>query len=59
MSCSKVLVLAFSHALKESFVHACMAVLMAFVASSELFEPKNMAKGVLPVVAGALIDPHK
>ncbi|KAF8532504.1 ARM repeat-containing protein [Gautieria morchelliformis] len=54
----KVLVPAFSRALKDSFVHARVAGLMAFMACGELFEPEDIAKGVLPVVVGALIDGH-
>lgn len=55
----KVLVPAFSRALKDSFVHARVAGLMAFMACGELFEPEDIAKGVLPVVVGGLIDGHK
>ncbi|KAF8590947.1 ARM repeat-containing protein [Ramaria rubella] len=55
----KVLVPAFSRALKDSFLHARVAGLMAFMACGELFEPEDVAKGVLPVVAGALIDGQK
>lgn len=55
----KVLVPAFSRALKDSFVHARVAGLMAFMACGEHFEPEDIAKGVLPVVVGALVDGHK
>lgn len=55
----KVLVPAFSRALKDSFVHARVAGLMAFMACGELFEPEDIARGVLPVVVGALVDGQK
>jgi SCY1-like protein 1 len=54
-----VLVPAFSRALKDSFVHARVAGVMAFMASEACFEPEELAKGVLPAISGALVDREK
>ncbi|KAF8530473.1 armadillo-type protein [Hysterangium stoloniferum] len=59
LSRRKVLVPAFTRAIKDSFVHARVAGLMAFMACGELFEPEDVAKGVLPVVSSTLIDGQK
>jgi SCY1-like protein 1 len=55
----KVLVPAFTRAIKDSFVHARVAGLMAFMACGELFELEEVAKGVLPIVSSTLIDGQK
>lgn len=55
----KVLVPAFGRALKDSFVHARVAGLMAFMATSEVFDADDLACRVLPVVCGALVDKEK
>ncbi|GJJ06594.1 hypothetical protein Clacol_000787 [Clathrus columnatus] len=59
LSRRKVLVPAFTRAVKDSFVHARVAGLMAFTACGELFEPEDMAKGVLPVISWTLVDGEK
>lgn len=54
-----MLVPAFTRAVKDSFVHARVAGLMAFMACGELFDPEEIAKGVIPVVSWTLIDGEK
>lgn len=55
----KVLVPAFSRALKDPFVHARVAGLMAFMASIDVFDVEEIATKVVPNVAGSLIDREK
>jgi SCY1-like protein 1 len=55
----KVLVPAFTKALKDPFVHARVAGLMAFMASVECFEIEELAMKVMPNVSPALIDKEK
>ncbi|CDZ98148.1 arm repeat-containing protein [Phaffia rhodozyma] len=55
----KVLVPAFARALKDGFIHARVAGLMAFMATVEAFEMDDLAGRVLPVVCGALVDKEK
>ncbi|KZP08441.1 ARM repeat-containing protein [Athelia psychrophila] len=55
----KVLVPAFSRALKDPFVHARVAGLMAFMASIDVFDIDELATKVIPNVAGSMIDKEK
>ncbi|KAJ7124964.1 armadillo-type protein [Mycena epipterygia] len=55
----KVLVPAFSRALKDSFVHARVAGLMAFMATIDCFEIEELATKVIPNMSFALIDKEK
>lgn len=55
----KVLVPAFSRALKDPFVHARVAGLMAFMATIECFETEELASKVIPNVSNSMIDPEK
>ncbi|KAF9219571.1 ARM repeat-containing protein [Gyrodon lividus] len=55
----KVLVPAFSKALKDSFVHTRVAGLMAFMATSECFEIDDVARKVIPNIAIATLDKEK
>ncbi|KAF9242051.1 hypothetical protein BU15DRAFT_44386 [Melanogaster broomeanus] len=55
----KVLVPAFSKALKDPFVHTRVAGLMAFMATSECFEIEDVAGKVVPNVAVATLDKEK
>ena len=55
----KVLVPAFSRALKDPFVHARVAGLMAFMATIECFEISELATKVIPNMAFTLIDEEK
>ncbi|KAF8070341.1 armadillo-type protein [Lyophyllum atratum] len=55
----KVLVPAFSRALKDTFVHARVAGLMAFMATIDCFEVEDMAHKVIPNIAFAMIDKEK
>ncbi|KAG9099219.1 hypothetical protein FS749_001786 [Ceratobasidium sp. UAMH 11750] len=56
---SKVLVPAFSRALKDTFVHARVAGLMAMMASVECFSGEDVATKALPAVTGSLVDKEK
>jgi hypothetical protein len=51
--------MAFAKALKDDFVHARVAGLMAFMACIECFETEELAGKVLGVVGGALVDKEK
>ncbi|KJA27713.1 hypothetical protein HYPSUDRAFT_130539 [Hypholoma sublateritium FD-334 SS-4] len=55
----KVLVPAFSRALKDPFVHARVAGLTAFMATVDLFEIPELASKVIPNMAFTLIDDEK
>jgi SCY1-like protein 1 len=55
----KVLVPAFSRALKDPFVHARVAGLMAFMATIECFEISELASKVIPSMAFTLVDQEK
>jgi SCY1-like protein 1 len=55
----KVLVPAFTRALKDPFVHARVAALMAFMATMDCFETEELATKVIPNVSAALIDKEK
>ncbi|KAF9484514.1 ARM repeat-containing protein [Pholiota conissans] len=55
----KVLVPAFSRALKDPFIHARIAGLSAFMATIDLFEISELATKVIPNMAFTLIDEEK
>ncbi|KAG2073379.1 ARM repeat-containing protein [Suillus decipiens] len=55
----KVLIPAFSMALKDSFVHARVAGIMAFMATAECFEIDDVAGRVVSAVVGATLDKEK
>ncbi|KZT56219.1 ARM repeat-containing protein [Calocera cornea HHB12733] len=55
----KMLVPAFARSLKDTFVHARVAGLMAFMATADMFSPDEHALRVLPVVCGAMVDKEK
>ncbi|KAK1246716.1 hypothetical protein MKX08_000518 [Trichoderma sp. CBMAI-0020] len=56
---SKVLIAAFTRSLRDPFVHARNAALMALAATAEYFTEDDCAIRVLPVVCPALIDKEK
>ena len=51
--------MAFGKALKDDFVHARVAGLMATMACIDCFEIEELASKVIGVVAGALVDQEK
>ncbi|EJU03966.1 ARM repeat-containing protein [Dacryopinax primogenitus] len=55
----KMLVPAFARSLKDAFVHARVAGLMAFMATADMFSPDEQAQRVLPVVCGSMVDKEK
>ncbi|KAJ8455906.1 hypothetical protein ONZ45_g18842 [Pleurotus djamor] len=55
----KVLVPAFSRALKDTFVHARVAGLMAFMATIDCFDPEDLATKVIPSMAFSMLDKEK
>lgn len=55
----KVLVPAFSMALRDSFVHARVAGVMAFMATAECFEIEDVASKVVPAILSATLDKEK
>ncbi|KIK27842.1 hypothetical protein PISMIDRAFT_92260, partial [Pisolithus microcarpus 441] len=55
----KVLIPAFSRALKDPFVRARVAGLMAFMATSDCYDVEDVAGKVIPNVAGATLDKEK
>jgi hypothetical protein len=55
----KVLVPAFSRALKDPFVHARVAGLMAFMATIDCFEIDELATKVIPNISFTLVDKEK
>lgn len=55
----QVLVPAFVRSLKDSFVHARMAGLLALVATGDEFEVEDLAKQALPAVIPCLLDRDK
>ncbi|KAF4984373.1 hypothetical protein FDECE_17095 [Fusarium decemcellulare] len=56
---SKVLIAAFTRSLRDPFVHARNAALMALGATSEYFTDEDSASRVIPVVSPLLIDKEK
>ncbi|KAG6920078.1 hypothetical protein DXG01_010146 [Tephrocybe rancida] len=55
----KVLAPAFSRAIRDTFVHARVAGLMAFMATIDCFEVEDVANKVIPNIAFAMIDKEK
>ncbi|CAD6893245.1 unnamed protein product [Tilletia controversa] len=55
----KVLIPAFARSLKDAFVHARMAGLMALMATADSFEGDDLATQVLPAICPALMDKEK
>lgn len=55
----KVLVAAFARALKDPFVHARVAGLMAFMATIDCFDIEELASKVIPCISFTLIDKEK
>lgn len=55
----KVLVPAFTRALKDPFVHARVAGLMAFMATIDCFDIEDLATKVIPCISFPLIDKEK
>lgn len=56
---TKVLIAAFSRSLRDPFVHARNAALLAFAATSDLFNEEDMASKIIPAISPALIDKEK
>ncbi|KAI1349061.1 armadillo-type protein [Xylaria sp. FL0043] len=56
---AKVLVAAFTRSLRDPFVHARNAALMALAATSEHFNEEECASRILPVICPSLIDKEK
>lgn len=55
----KVLVPALARALKDTFVHARVAGLMAFIATVECYEISELASKVIPSIAFTMVDEEK
>ncbi|KAI0768728.1 ARM repeat-containing protein [Trametes elegans] len=55
----KVLVPAFARALKDPFVHARVAGLMAFMATLDCFDIEDIATKVIPSMAFTMVDKEK
>ncbi|KAF7428465.1 hypothetical protein PC9H_007689 [Pleurotus ostreatus] len=55
----KVLVPAFSRALKDTFVHARVAGLMALMATIDCYEPDDLASKVIPSMSFTMLDKEK
>jgi SCY1-like protein 1 len=55
----KVLVPAFARSLKDTFVHARVAALMALMATVECYDRDDLAGRVIPNMAHALVDKEK
>ena len=55
----KVLVAAFSRSLRDPFVHARHAALLALAATAELFNEEDCATKVLPILCPSLVDKEK
>lgn len=56
---SKVLIAAFSRSLRDPFVHARNAALMALNATSDVFSEEDCANKILPIVCSSLIDKER
>ncbi|TRX95144.1 hypothetical protein FHL15_003836 [Xylaria flabelliformis] len=56
---AKVLIAAFTRSLRDPFVHARNAALMALAATGEFFTEEECATRILPVVCPSLIDKEK
>lgn len=55
----KVLIAAFCRSLRDPFVHARNAALLALAATSDLFTEDDCATKVLPALCPSLIDKEK
>lgn len=55
----KVLVPAFSRALKDAFVHARVAGLMGLMATIDCFDADDLASKVIPNMSFTMMDPEK
>ncbi|KAJ8295338.1 putative inactive serine/threonine-protein kinase scy1 [Rhodotorula toruloides] len=55
----KVLIPAFARALRDPFVHARIAGLMALMATCEVFEKEDLAGKVIPAMSICLVDREK
>ncbi|OCH90251.1 ARM repeat-containing protein [Obba rivulosa] len=55
----KVLVPAFARALKDPFVHARVAGLMALMATIECFDAEDLASKVIPNMSSTMVDTEK
>ncbi|TCD64866.1 hypothetical protein EIP91_003532 [Steccherinum ochraceum] len=55
----KVLVPAFTKALKDTFVHCRVAGLMALMATADCYDTEEVASRVIPNMAFTMIDPEK
>ncbi len=55
----KVLIPAFSRSLKDNFVHARVAGLMALMATGDSFDHEDCARQVLPAVAPCMVDKER
>lgn len=56
---SKVLIAAFSRSLRDPFIHARNAALMALAATSEHFSDEDCASKIMPAICPSLIDKEK
>ncbi|KAI1113948.1 armadillo-type protein [Nemania sp. NC0429] len=56
---TKVLIAAFTRSLRDPFVHARNAALMALAATSEHFTEEDCATRILPVISPSLVDKEK
>lgn len=56
---SKILIAAFGRSLRDPFVHARNAALLALGATMEVFSIEDCACRVLPAICPALIDGEK
>lgn len=56
---SKVLIAAFTRSLRDPFVHARNAALMAFAVTSDAFNEDDVANRVLPSLCPCLVDKEK
>ncbi|KAI9054031.1 hypothetical protein LZ554_001204 [Drepanopeziza brunnea f. sp. 'monogermtubi'] len=56
---AKVLIAAFTRSLRDPFVHARNAALMALAATSDSFSEEDCASRILPVLCPCLIDKEK
>ena len=55
----KVLVPAFTRALKDAFVHCRVAGLMALMATSDCFDAEEVATKVIPNMSFAMVDKER
>lgn len=56
---SKVLIAAFTRSLRDPFVHARNAALMAFAATADVFSEDDCATKILPAICASLIDKER